>query len=576
MQATSSDAQVTQSGQAIAINNTTCAQLIELFAPMLGPSGSIKALVSGGQQLNLTKDGNSLCRDVQFTHPTSILITRAATSLYNSIGDGTISFVLLCCECFTEAYKLICDGSSIPNIINSLQLALKDVSECLRANAIPLDDKNLRALVHTSLNTKIRNPDFLVDIVIKAIVSISATKNFDTNMIEVIKMEEGDIRDSEFIDGLVLDHGPRHHAMPTKYEKPEINAEFFYNSAEQRDMLCASEREFISKKAKDIASFAIELQKEGKSLLVVSEKGIDQISLEILSEANVLALRRAKRRNLERLVNMCGDCYSEEIGIIAKPGPKAYRFVTKHLQIKDSTTVVFFDDSLKNIKAAQSEEFKWITYHVTPENDILSDKINTGERRYAGSKTPTTLPLRVTKKSSWHKWYPPIFLASESTLTKIQLDNCGINDKFMIAILKLRNLEELQMNEVDCRNQTDNKFDSSHPEIKDKLLIITKLEVTNASMEFIPESISQLKNLKEILISKNSMTEENFEKTIRNLQPLEFLETLSFSECKIEEILDSQNVKKESNKIEEPIKEGPNLKSLKHLRLEYCGLTKIP
>lgn len=320
MQATSSDAQVTQSGQAIAINSITCAQLTELFAPMLGPAGSIKALVSGGNQLNLTKDGNSLCRDVQFTHPTSILITRAASQLYNSVGDGTITFVLLCCECFTEAYKLICDGSSIPQVINSLQLALKDASECLRSNAVPLDDKNLRSLVYTSLNTKLRNPNFLVDIVIKAILSISATKNFDINMIEIIKMEEGDIRDSEFIDGLVLDHGARHHAMPTnlenvcvlimnmslEFEKPEINSEFFYSSAKQRDLLCESEREFILKKAKSIADFAIELQKEGKSLLVISEKGIDQFSLEILSNANVLALRRAKRRNLERLISMCG------------------------------------------------------------------------------------------------------------------------------------------------------------------------------------------------------------------------------------------------------------------------------
>lgn len=332
MQATSSDAQVTQSGQAIAINNITCAQLTELFAPMFGPAGSVKALVSGGEQLNLTKDGNSLCRDIQFTHPTSILITRAASSLYNSVGDGTISFVLLCCECFREAYNLICEGTPIPQIINSLQLALKDVNESLKNRVVPLDDKTLRALVYTSLNTKVRNPEFLVDIVIKAIVSISSTRTFDTNMIEIIKMEEGDIRDSEFVDGLVLDHGARHHAMPTslenvcvltmnmslEFEKPEINAEFFYSSAEQRDMLCKAEREFILKKAREIANFAEELRKEGKSLLVVSEKGIDQFSLEVLSKANILALRRAKRRNLERLVNMCGGKIVTQISQLTK------------------------------------------------------------------------------------------------------------------------------------------------------------------------------------------------------------------------------------------------------------------
>lgn len=320
MEATSSEAQVTQSGQAIAINNITCSQLNELFSPMFGPNGSIKALVSGGLQLNLTKDGNALCRDIQFTHPTSILITRAASSLYNSVGDGCISFILLCTEVFTQAYKMYCDGASIPLIINSLQLALTDMNNFLQSNLVPLSDETLRGLAFSSLSTKIKNPEFLVDIVIKALVSLSSSPAFDVNMIEVIKMEEGDIFDSEFIDGLVLDHGGRHHSMPEslenvcvlvtnmsmEYEKPEINAEFFYSSPEQREQLYKTERDFILQKTRKIVDFAEELKKQGKSLVVINEKGIDQYSQELLGEAGILALRRAKRRNLERLVNMCG------------------------------------------------------------------------------------------------------------------------------------------------------------------------------------------------------------------------------------------------------------------------------
>lgn len=318
MESTSSEAQVTQSGQAIVINNMCCMQLAELFGPMFGPNGSIKALVSGGQQLNLTKDGSSICRDIQFTHPTSVLITRTATSLHNSNGDGTIVFVLLACGCFNEAYKYYCEGTGIPLIVNSMQLALNDVCEFIKASAVPLTDTSLRQLAFTSLRTKIRKPEFLVDIVLKAMVSLSRSR--DTNMVEVIKMDEGSLEDSLFVDGLVLDHGGRHHAMPTflenvcvlttnmslEYEKPEVNAEFCYSSAQQRDQLARSEREFITAKAKKIAELAATLKDEGKSLILIDEKGIDPYSLEILANAGVLALRRAKRRNLERLINMCG------------------------------------------------------------------------------------------------------------------------------------------------------------------------------------------------------------------------------------------------------------------------------
>lgn len=332
MQSTSSEAQITQSGQAIAINEITCRQLLELFAPMFGPHGSIKALVSGGKQLRLTKDGSSLCRDVQFIHPTSILITRAASSLHSSNGDGSICFILLCSGTFCEAYRFYSDGTSLPAIINSLQLALKDVTELLQRSAVPLTDENLRQLAFTSLNTKIRNPEFLVDIVLKALLSLSASKSFDTNMIEVIKMEGGDIKDSVFVDGLVLDHSGRHHAMPTflenvcvmttnmslEYEKPEVNAEFCYSSAAQREALAESEREFILEKARRIAEFARELRKDGKSLVVINEKGIDLFSLEVLAGAGVIALRRAKRRNLERLVKMCGGKIITQVSQISR------------------------------------------------------------------------------------------------------------------------------------------------------------------------------------------------------------------------------------------------------------------
>ena len=39
---------------------------------------------------------------------------------------------------------------------------------------------------------------------------------------------------------------------------------------------------------------------------MISERGIDPFSLDVLASDSILALRRAKRRNMERLVRMCG------------------------------------------------------------------------------------------------------------------------------------------------------------------------------------------------------------------------------------------------------------------------------
>jgi T-complex protein 1 subunit zeta len=43
-----------------------------------------------------------------------------------------------------------------------------------------------------------------------------------------------------------------------------------------------------------------------KSFVVINQKGIDPLSLDVLASEGIMALRRAKRRNMERLVLACG------------------------------------------------------------------------------------------------------------------------------------------------------------------------------------------------------------------------------------------------------------------------------
>jgi len=43
-----------------------------------------------------------------------------------------------------------------------------------------------------------------------------------------------------------------------------------------------------------------------KTFVVINQKGVDPLSLELLSREGIVALRRAKRRNMERLILACG------------------------------------------------------------------------------------------------------------------------------------------------------------------------------------------------------------------------------------------------------------------------------
>jgi T-complex protein 1 subunit zeta len=87
----------------------------------------------------------------------------------------------------------------------------------------------------------------------------------------------------------------------------EVNSGFFYSSAEQREKLVESERKFTDERVKKIVELknlvcdqATDSKEKRKSFVVINQKGIDPLSLDILAKNGILALRRAKRRNMER------------------------------------------------------------------------------------------------------------------------------------------------------------------------------------------------------------------------------------------------------------------------------------
>merc|ERR1712039_41875 len=109
-----------------------------------------------------------------------------------------------------------------------------------------------------------------------------------------------------------------------EYEKSEVNAGFFYSSADQRDKLVESERKFTDEKVKKIIELKRKVctEENKKNFVVINQKGVDPPSLEMLAHENIIALRRAKRRNMERLplavggvaVNSVDDLDIDDLG----------------------------------------------------------------------------------------------------------------------------------------------------------------------------------------------------------------------------------------------------------------------
>jgi len=143
----------------------------------------------------------------------------------------------------------------------------------------------------------------------------------DLHMVEIQTMKHKSGVETKLVKGLVFDHGARHPDMPKRvtncvifacnieleYEKTEVSSSFFYNSAEQREKMVEAERKVVDDRVRKI----IELKKQvcdgtDKNFVVINMRGIDPMSLDLFAKEGIVALRRAKRRNMERLALAAG------------------------------------------------------------------------------------------------------------------------------------------------------------------------------------------------------------------------------------------------------------------------------
>eukprot|EP00475_Leptophrys_vorax_P043336 TRINITY_DN8315_c0_g1_i1.p1 TRINITY_DN8315_c0_g1~~TRINITY_DN8315_c0_g1_i1.p1 ORF type:complete len:540 (-),score=62.65 TRINITY_DN8315_c0_g1_i1:80-1489(-) len=267
---------------------------------------------------------------MQIQNPTAVMIARTAVAQDDIAGDGTTSTVLLIGEMLKQSERYIGEGMHPRLLIDGFERAKKAALEFLETFKTPVamadapDKEVLRLVARTTLRTKVHESlaDQLTDIVVNAVLCIrTPPEPIDLFMVELMHMRHKLDCDSRLVEGLVLDHGARHPDMPKRvencyiltcnvsleYEKSEVNSGFFYHDAEQRERMVAAERRVVDERCRKI----IELKNKvcagtDKSFVVVNQKGIDPLSLDLLAREGIIGLRRAKKRNMERLVLACG------------------------------------------------------------------------------------------------------------------------------------------------------------------------------------------------------------------------------------------------------------------------------
>jgi len=332
VQSLNAGADVIGQRHALSTNVAAAKALAAIVKTNLGPRGTLKMLVSGAGAIKLSKDGKVLLDEMPIQHPTALLIARSATAQDDVTGDGTTSVVLFTGELLKHAERHLQESSMHPRVlVEGIEKARDHTLDLLERFRQRVDLKDgvvprdtLLQVACTALRTKIyaQVADHLANIVVNAITAVyKKDDHIDLHMVEIMHMQHGTEMDTKFINGLVLDHGARHPNSPKRlenvfilscnvsleYEKSTVNSGFYYKSAAERESLVKAERKFTDDKVQQIIDFKKTVcAGSNKSFIVINQKGIDPISLEMLHNAGIVGIRRAKKRNMERFALACG------------------------------------------------------------------------------------------------------------------------------------------------------------------------------------------------------------------------------------------------------------------------------
>ncbi len=310
------------SGRRATYNNIAAAKAIaEAVRSTLGPKGMDKMLVDSMGDVVITNDGVTILKEIEVEHPAAKMVVEIAKTQDSECGDGTTTAVILAGELLKNAEELLEKGVHPTAISNGYRRAARESLKLLEKIARPIsknDTSTLKAIAITSMTGKSSetNADFLADLTVKSIKMVSENSgkqvSIDRDNIKIQKKQGVSISDTELVSGIIMDKEPVHTGMPTKVskakvalidtpleiKKTEIESKIQINDPSQIQAFLDQEEASIKKMVDQI--------NKTKANVLICQKGIDDLAQHYLAKYGIMAIRRAKKSDIEALAKATG------------------------------------------------------------------------------------------------------------------------------------------------------------------------------------------------------------------------------------------------------------------------------
>ncbi|EHP86691.1 thermosome subunit alpha [Methanotorris formicicus] len=292
--------------------------IAETVRTTLGPKGMDKMLVDDLGDIIITNDGVTILKEMSVEHPAAKMLIEVAKTQEKEVGDGTTTAVVIAGELLRKAEELLDQNVHPTIVINGYQLALKKALEELNNIAIDIKPDNtemLKKIAMTAITGKgaEKAREKLAEIIVEAVRTvIDENGKVDKDLIKIEKKEGAPIENTELIRGVVIDKERVNPQMPKKIENAKIallncpiEVKETETDAEIRITDPAKLMEFIEQEEKMLKEM-VEMIKATGANVVFCQKGIDDLAQHYLAKEGILAVRRVKKSDMEKLSKATG------------------------------------------------------------------------------------------------------------------------------------------------------------------------------------------------------------------------------------------------------------------------------
>ncbi|MEM1900656.1 MAG: thermosome subunit beta [Candidatus Nezhaarchaeales archaeon] len=334
--------------------------IAETLKTTLGPRGMDKMLVDSLGDVTITNDGATILDEMDVQHPAAKMLVEIAKAQDEEVGDGTTTVVVIAGELLKKAEELMAKNIHPTVIIDGYSKALEYCQKELEKLSLPIslsDEELLKLIARTAMHAKVVSSarDYLAELAVKAIKQIVEERNgklvADVDQVQLIKRQGGSITDTNLIQGVIVDKEVVHTGMPRRVqnakialldcplevEKTEIDAEIRISDPAQM-------KAFIEEEEKILKGMVEKIKSVGANV-VFCQKGIDDMAQHYLAKAGILAARRVKKSDMEKLARATGAKIVTNVEDLT-PNDLGYAELVEERKIADEKLI--FVENCKN------------------------------------------------------------------------------------------------------------------------------------------------------------------------------------------------------------------------------------